>query len=157
QTDRSAVIDVRNVTKLYRMGSEVVHALNGVSLQIGPGEYVAIVGPSGSGKSTLMHILGCLDLPTTGEYFLAAEAVSRLSQSARARIRRRRVGFVFQTFELLARATVLENVALPLTYAQVTGRKKRALEMIARVGLSDRVGHRPNELSGGQRQRVAIA
>jgi putative ABC transport system ATP-binding protein len=155
--DRHPVLEVRGVTKLYRMGGEVVRALNGVNLTVWQGEYVAIMGPSGSGKSTLMHILGCLDLPTSGQYRLEGEDVSRLSQSALARIRCRRIGFIFQSFELLPRATVLTNVTLPLLYAQVPDRKRRALETIRRVGLLDRLSHRPNELSGGQRQRVAIA
>jgi putative ABC transport system ATP-binding protein len=155
--EQRPVLEVCGVTKLYRMGGEVVRALNGVSLTVWPGEYVAIMGPSGSGKSTLLHILGCLDLPTSGQYWLEGEDVSRLSQSALARIRSRRIGFVFQTFELLPRATVLANVTLPLLYAQAPDRKRRALETIRRVGLLDRLSHRPNELSGGQRQRVAIA
>jgi putative ABC transport system ATP-binding protein len=153
----SSVIEVRDVTKVYRVDSEVIRALNGVSLTIRRGEYVALMGPSGSGKSTLMHILGCLDLPTSGQYLLEGEDVSRLPQSALARIRCRRIGFVFQTFELLPRATVLKNVTLPLLYAQARNRRQRSLEAISRVGLAHRLHHRPNELSGGQRQRVAIA
>jgi putative ABC transport system ATP-binding protein len=153
----SPVIEVRDVTKVYRVGSEVIRALNGVSLTIRRGEYVALMGPSGSGKSTLMHILGCLDLPTSGQYRLEGEDVSRLPQSALARIRSRRIGFVFQTFELLPRATVLKNVTLPLLYAQARNRRQRSYEAIKRVGLAHRIHHRPNELSGGQRQRVAIA
>jgi putative ABC transport system ATP-binding protein len=151
------VLEVRDVTKHYRMGAEVVRALDGVSLTIGKGEYVAIMGASGSGKSTLLNILGCLDLPTSGRYFLGGQDVSQLSQSALALARGRRVGFVFQTFELLARATALKNVELPLVYARAPNRRQRALEALGRVGLADRVYHRPNQLSGGQRQRVAIA
>jgi putative ABC transport system ATP-binding protein len=151
------VLEVRDVTKHYRMGVEVVRALDGVSLAIRRGEYVAIMGASGSGKSTLLNILGCLDLPTSGQYFLGGEDVARLSQSALAMVRGRRVGFVFQTFELLARATALKNVELPLIYSRTPNRRQRALEALRRVGLGDRIDHRPNELSGGQRQRVAIA
>ncbi len=155
--DGPPVLQVYGLTKHYRMGMEVVRALDGVSLTIRKGEFVAIMGASGSGKSTLLNIFGCLDLPTAGEYYLAGEDVARLSQSALARIRSQRIGFIFQTFELLARATVLKNVTLPLIYARARDRKRRALEAIDRVGLSDRISHRPNELSGGQRQRVAIA
>ena len=151
------VLEVRDVTKHYRMGVEVVRALDGVNLAIRRGEYVAIMGASGSGKSTLLNILGCLDLPTSGHYFLGGQDVARLSQSALALARGRRVGFVFQTFELLARATALKNVELPLIYSRAPNRRQRALEALRRVGLADRVHHRPNELSGGQRQRVAIA
>jgi putative ABC transport system ATP-binding protein len=151
------VLEVRDVTKHYRMGAEVVRALDGVSLTIAKGEYVAIMGASGSGKSTLLNILGCLDLPTSGQYLLAGQDVSQLSQSMLAVVRGRRVGFVFQTFELLARATALKNVELPLVYARVANRRQRALEALRRVGLEDRIYHRPNQLSGGQRQRVAIA
>jgi putative ABC transport system ATP-binding protein len=151
------VLEVRGVTKHYRMGSEVVRALDGVSLTIGKGEYVAIMGASGSGKSTLLNILGCMDLPTSGEYFLGGQEVSRLSPSMLAQVRGRRIGFVFQTFELLPRATALKNVELPLTYARVRNRRQRALEALRRVGLLDRMYHRPNQLSGGQRQRVAVA
>jgi putative ABC transport system ATP-binding protein len=151
------VLEVRDVTKHYRMGTEVVRALDGVSLAICRGEYVAIMGASGSGKSTLLNILGCLDLPTSGHYFLGGEDVASLSQSALALVRGRRVGFVFQTFELLARATALKNVELPLVYARVPRRRERAVEALKRVGLADRMDHRPNQLSGGQRQRVAVA
>src|SRR6516162_9516995 len=139
------------------MGTEVVRALDGVSLAIRRGEYVAIMGASGSGKSTLLNILGCLDLPTSGQYLLGGQDVATLSQSALALVRGRRVGFVFQTFELLARATALKNVELPLVYARVPRRRERAIEALKRVGLGDRMGHRPNQLSGGQRQRVAVA
>jgi putative ABC transport system ATP-binding protein len=155
--DAKPILEVREVTKHYRMGSEVVRALDGVSLSITRGEYVAIMGASGSGKSTLLNILGCLDLPTSGEYFLGGQNVARLSPSTLALVRGRRVGFVFQTFELLPRATALKNVELPLVYARVRDRRQRALEALRRVGLADRVYHRPNQLSGGQRQRVAIA
>jgi putative ABC transport system ATP-binding protein len=155
--DAKPILEVRDVTKHYRMGSEVVRALDGVSLVIARGEYVAIMGASGSGKSTLLNILGCLDLPTSGEYFLGGEDVARLSPSTLALVRGRRVGFVFQTFELLPRATALKNVELPLVYARVRNRRQRALDALGRVGLGDRVYHRPNQLSGGQRQRVAIA
>jgi putative ABC transport system ATP-binding protein len=151
------VLEVRDVTKHYRMGTEVVRALDGVSLAIHRGEYVAIMGASGSGKSTLLNILGCLDLPTAGRYFLGGQDVASLSQSALALVRGRRVGFVFQTFELLPRATALKNVELPLVYARVPRRRERAVEALRRVGLGDRMGHRPNQLSGGQRQRVAVA
>ena len=151
------VLEVRDVTKHYRMGMEVVRALDGVSLAIHRGEHVAIMGASGSGKSTLLNILGCLDLPTSGQYFLGGQDVASLSQSALALVRGRRVGFVFQTFELLPRATALKNVELPLVYARVPRRRERAIEALKRVGLGDRMGHRPNQLSGGQRQRVAIA
>lgn len=151
------VLEVRDVTKHYRMGMELVRALDGVSLTIYQGDYVAIMGASGSGKSTLLNILGCLDLPTSGQYLLAGEDVSDMSQSALALVRGRRVGFVFQTFELLARATALKNVELPLIYSRTPNRRRRAIDALTRVGLGDRMGHRPNQLSGGQRQRVAIA
>jgi putative ABC transport system ATP-binding protein len=151
------ILEVRDVTKHYRMGTEVVRALDGVSLAIRRGEYVAIMGASGSGKSTLLNILGCLDLPTSGQYFLGGQDVASLSQSALALVRGRRVGFVFQTFELLPRATALKNVELPLVYARVSKRRERAVEALNRVGLGERMSHRPNELSGGQRQRVAVA
>jgi putative ABC transport system ATP-binding protein len=151
------VLEVRDVTKHYRMGTEVVRALDGVSVAIRRGEYVAIMGASGSGKSTLLNILGCLDLPTSGRYFLGGQDVAALSQSALALVRGRRVGFVFQTFELLPRATALKNVELPLVYARVPRRRDRAVEALRRVGLGDRMDHRPNQLSGGQRQRVAVA
>jgi putative ABC transport system ATP-binding protein len=156
-TEAKPVLEVRDVTKHYRMGSEVVRALDGVSLTIRKGEYVAIMGASGSGKSTLLNILGCMDLPTSGEYYLGGQEVSRLSPSMLAQVRGRRIGFVFQTFELLPRATALKNVELPLIYARVRNRRQRALEAIDRVGLTERMYHRPNQLSGGQRQRVAVA
>jgi putative ABC transport system ATP-binding protein len=143
--------------KTYRVGTELVRALRGISLTILANEYVAIMGPSGSGKSTLMNILGCLDIPTGGSYFLRGQDVSRLSQSRLARIRGHQIGFVFQNFELLPRTTALKNVQLPLMYAQVPHRKQRAIAALERVGLTDRAHHHPNQLSGGQKQRVAIA
>ena len=152
------VISTQNLTKTYRMGNVEVNALFGVSIEIKKGELVAITGPSGSGKSTLMNILGCLDLPTDGEYILDGENVSRMSDSQLAHVRNQKVGFVFQSFNLLPRASALANVELPLGYSGITrGRRERALKALESVGLSDRVKHRPTELSGGQQQRVAIA
>jgi putative ABC transport system ATP-binding protein len=151
------MIQIENLTKTYRIGVEQIHALDGVTLHIARNEYVAIMGPSGSGKSTLMNILGCLDVPDGGIYRLNGHDVGRVSQSTLARIRGQEIGFVFQTFELLPRATALKNTQLPLVYAGVRHRRKLAAEALRRVGLADRMSHRPNELSGGQRQRVAIA
>lgn len=155
----AATLTIRDVVKTYEMGDEKIHALSGVSLDILKNEYVAIMGPSGSGKSTLMNIIGCLDVPTSGTYSLAGEAVAEKTESQLADIRNRMIGFVFQTFNLIPRANVLHNVELPLIYGGVsrTERRQRAEEALVRVGLSDRMTHKPNELSGGQRQRVAIA
>jgi len=155
----STVIKLSNITKIYHVGSEDVHALQSVSLEIHKNEYVAIMGPSGSGKSTLMNIVGCLDTPTSGLYELSNINVSEMNDNQLARIRNKEIGFVFQTFNLLARSDVLHNVELPLIYGGVSSseRKKMAREAIGRVGLTERIHHKPNELSGGQRQRVAIA
>ncbi len=157
--ERPPVIALDKVTKVYRTGTISVAALRGVSLSIESGEYVAIIGPSGSGKSTLMHILGCLDTPSNGSYLLAGEDVSAMSEAALAEVRNRRIGFVFQQFNLLPSMTAWQNVELPLAYAGVhrSERKERAMEALARVGLAGRVQHRPGELSGGQQQRVAMA
>ncbi len=151
------VIQIRNLCKSYRMGEAVVRALDGVDLVISEGEMAAITGPSGSGKSTLMHLLGCLDTPDAGEYLLAGENVARLSKDRLAAIRNQRIGFVFQSFNLLPRLSALENVELPLLYGARSDAKDRAAEALTTVGLGDRTHHAPNQLSGGQRQRVAVA
>ena len=151
------MIETRSIVKTYTLGGTTIRALDDVSLRVAEGEMVALTGPSGSGKSTLMHLLGCLDRPDSGEYVLAGEVVSRLSDNRLAEIRNRRIGFVFQTFNLLPRMTALENVELPLLYAGRRAAKDRAAEALNDVGLADRVHHGPNQLSGGQRQRVAIA
>ena len=153
------VIAIEGVTKLYKMGDEVIHALRGVSLNIHRNEYVAIMGPSGSGKSTLMNMLGCLDTPTSGKYEFNGQNVATMADDDLADIRNREIGFVFQTFNLLARSDSLKNVELPLIYAGVAPqeRHRRATEALESVGLGERIHHKPNELSGGQRQRVAVA
>ncbi|MGB0931158.1 MAG: ABC transporter ATP-binding protein [Chitinophagales bacterium] len=153
------IIQITNVTKHYRMGTTLVKALNGLSLDIYKNEYVALMGPSGSGKSTLMNILGCLDTPTSGTYWLNGQEVANMSDNELAEVRNKEIGFVFQTFNLLPRLTALGNVAIPLIYGGVPKkeREQRATDMLESVGLGERYHHRPNELSGGQRQRVAIA
>jgi putative ABC transport system ATP-binding protein len=155
----ASLISMRNIWKTYQMGSEEVHALRGVEFDVQKGEYLAIIGPSGSGKSTLMNLIGCLDTPTRGVYWINGKLVSEMDDDELARIRNQEVGFVFQTFNLLARATALHNVELPLIYAGLSSaqRHEMAKRSLAAVDLTDRMMHRPNELSGGQRQRVAIA
>jgi putative ABC transport system ATP-binding protein len=154
-----SLIKLQSISRRYQMGSETIHALREVSLEIQRGEYVAIMGPSGSGKSTLMNLLGCLDTPTSGEYELNGVQVSQMDDNQLAEIRNKEIGFIFQTFNLLPRSDALRNVELPLIYSGVTSveRKQAALEALKNVGLADRVHHKPNELSGGQRQRVAVA
>jgi len=155
----SLVIDIADVSKLYKMGDEIIHALRGVTVEIRRNEYLAIMGPSGSGKSTLMNMLGCLDTPTAGRYLFNGKNVAHMADDELADIRNREIGFVFQTFNLLPRSTALANVELPLIYAGLPAavRRERAAQTLTNVGLGDRMTHKPNELSGGQRQRVAIA
>jgi putative ABC transport system ATP-binding protein len=151
------MIEIENITKVYQMGETEVRALNGVSLKIDDGEWVAITGPSGSGKSTLMAILGCLDSPTSGSYQLDGTDVAKMRDDQLAKVRNQKIGFVFQQFNLLARTSALENVELPLLYSSLNHRREKAKAALEAVGLGDRITHRPNELSGGQQQRVAIA
>ncbi|MFH1220605.1 MAG: ABC transporter ATP-binding protein [Candidatus Eisenbacteria bacterium] len=153
------MISMKGISKNYEMGDAMVHALRGLDLEVEKGEFMSIVGPSGSGKSTLMNLIGCLDRPSEGEYYLDGEKVSELNDDELAHIRNKKIGFVFQTFNLLPRTNCLHNVELPLLYSNVPRkeREKRALDMLTRVGLGERVHHNPNELSGGERQRVAIA
>lgn len=151
------MIELSNIRKVYRMGGEDVEAIKGIDLFIAKGEFASIMGPSGSGKSSLMNIIGCLDRPTSGSYLLAGERVDQMSEDALAAVRNRNIGFVFQTFNLLARSTAVENVELPLLYSGVSDTTLRAKEALESVGLGHRIRHRPNELSGGERQRVAIA
>jgi putative ABC transport system ATP-binding protein len=158
-SEAKEIMRTENLAKRYKMGSEIIHALKSVSISIKKGEYVAFMGPSGSGKSTLMNLIGCLDTPSNGDYILNGKNVSNLTDNELAEVRNKEIGFVFQTFNLLPRASALDNVALPLIYAGLDSKKRkaRALEMLTSVGLGDRSLHKPNELSGGQRQRVAIA
>ena len=153
------IIELIGISKTYRMGAEVIHALRSVDLTIRKNEYVALMGPSGSGKSTLMNVLGCLDTPTGGQYILNGISVDKMLDNELAEVRNKQIGFVFQTFNLLPRSTALENVMLPMVYAGLSAeeRKNRAVEVMEQVGLKERMNHKPNELSGGQRQRVAIA
>lgn len=155
----SAIIHLENITRDFRMGDEVLKVLKGIDLTINRGEYVALMGPSGSGKSTLMNLLGCLDTPSGGKYFLEGIDVSQMNDNELAAVRNQKIGFIFQTFNLIPRLSTLENVALPLIYAGVSGKERlrRAENVLEAVGLADRMKHKPNELSGGQRQRVAIA
>jgi len=157
--EKEEIINLTNITKNYKVGTEIVRALRSISLTVYHNEYVALMGPSGSGKSTLMNILGCLDSPTGGQYFLNHQDVSKMSDDSLAEVRNKEIGFVFQTFNLLPRATALDNVALPLVYAGFgkAKRTERAAEVLKNVDLGDRIMHKPNELSGGQRQRVALA
>ena len=158
-SEASSIIRCVDLWRTYQMGEETIHALRGVSFEIQPNEYLAIMGPSGSGKSTLMNLIGCLDTPSQGEYYLRNQLVSKMSDDALAEVRNKEIGFVFQTFNLLPRASALENVELPLVYAGISKsvRMDRAREALDRVELGSRMSHKPNELSGGQRQRVAIA
>ena len=158
-TQPAHLIEMRELTRVYQLGPQEIYALRGVNLTIDPGEYVAIMGPSGSGKSTLMNVIGCLDTPSSGRYILDGVPVETMNDDELAAVRNKKIGFVFQTFNLLARTTALQNVELPLIYAKVPRAERRRLaeEALTAVGLSDRMSHQPNELSGGQRQRVAIA
>ncbi|HWY97768.1 MAG TPA: ABC transporter ATP-binding protein, partial [Bacteroidia bacterium] len=153
------IIELKEISKVYRMGMETINALRSVTMSIKKNEYVALMGPSGSGKSTLMNVLGCLDTPTGGQYILNGISVDKMLDNDLAEVRNKQIGFVFQTFNLLPRSTALENVTLPMIYAGTTKlqRKQRAEEVLAQVGLKERMTHKPNELSGGQRQRVAVA
>ena len=153
-----SLINIKEIKRDFKLGSEVLHVLKGIHLNIEKGEYVALMGPSGSGKSTLMNLLGCLDTPTSGTYILNGKDVSKLTDNELAEIRNKEIGFVFQTFNLMPRTTALDNVALPMVYAGISSneRKQRATEVLKDVGLADRMDHKPNQLSGGQRQRVAV-